>query len=83
MNDFLQALPWRLAALAGLVIGIVSFIGAQVDFWMGVERVAVAFALFFVLGCVARTLLIVATPGAIPRESSRPNSESSERVERG
>ena len=82
MNDFLQALPWRLAALAGLVIGIVSFIGAQVDFWFGVGRVAAAFALFFVIGSVARTLLIVATPENSPREGSSPASAASERTER-
>jgi len=79
MNGFLNTLPWRLASLAALVVGIVSLATGAADAWSGLERVAIAFVAFYLIGSVAKTLLVVGErsperhqtkPGAVPREGS-------------
>lgn len=61
MNDFLSALPWRLAALAALIVGGLSVFN-EVDTWVGLERCGIAFAAFWALGSFAKGLLHAAEP---------------------
>ena len=71
MNDFLSALPWRLAALAALIVGGLSAING-VDAWVGLERCGLAFAAFLALGNLAKGLLRATEPKRqvrVPRPS--------------
>jgi len=65
MNDFARRLPWRLAALAGLLIGGVSLAGGT-DPWQCLLRAAAAFALFGLLGMGLRALLEIGVPRKEP-----------------
>jgi len=56
MNPFVEHLPWRVAALAGLVVGGVSF-AAAVDVWTCLLRVGAAFVLFGLGGLALRSAL--------------------------
>lgn len=56
MTDFIERLPLRLAALAGLLVGAASvFAGA--DAWAALIRVGAAFFIFGILGLGLRALL--------------------------
>ncbi len=71
MTDFLERLPWRLGALAGLLVGAASLI-AGADPWPSLLRVGAAFLIFAGLGAALRALLRVAPP---PHPSeSKPSS---------
>ncbi len=56
MNPFVERLPWRVAALAGLIVGGVSF-AAAVDVWTCLLRVGAAFVLFGLGGLALRSAL--------------------------
>lgn len=62
MSDFLMALPWRLAAAAALIVGGVSFATGASDVWGVLTRVGIAFAAFFILGAIARSVLSATSP---------------------
>lgn len=56
MNYSIERLPWRIAALAGLLVGAIS--GASgTEIWHCLLRVGLAFALFFALGLALRAAL--------------------------
>ena len=56
MNHFVERLPWRIAAMAGLVVGAAS-LWAGTDFWISLLRVGGAFAAFGLAGLGLRALL--------------------------
>ncbi len=56
MNPSVEHLPWRIAAVAGLVVGAVS-LWAGVDLWVVLLRVALAFAAFGLGGLGLRAVL--------------------------
>ncbi len=56
MNLFAERLPWRIAALAGLLVGGIS-LAFGADPWVCLLRVGVAFALFGALGLGLRAVL--------------------------
>lgn len=56
MNHFVERLPWRIAALAGLVVGGIS-LAVGTDIWQSLLRVGEAFAVFGLGGLGLRALL--------------------------
>ena len=62
MNLFLERLPLRIAALAGLLVGAVSLAG-QVDLWVCLLRAGAAFVSFGLMGLGLRAVLL---PGGPP-----------------
>ena len=56
MNQFVERLPWRVAALAGLIVGAVS-LATGADAWTSIERVGAAFFGFALLGLGLRAVL--------------------------
>ena len=70
MNPFLEHLPWRVASLAGLMVGAIS-LATGTDAWACLMRVGAAFILFGALGVGLRTVLgqgvINSPPSASPR----------------
>ena len=66
MNQFVERLPWRIAALAGLVVGGVS-LAVGTDPWQSLLRVGVAFAVFGLAGMGLRALL---RPGRRRRDAA-------------
>ncbi len=56
MSDFVERLPWRLAALAGLLIGAAGLL-AGTDLWVSLLRVGAAGVVFGGLGVGLRALL--------------------------
>ena len=56
MNHFVERLPWRIAALAGLLVGAASWWGG-VDPWVCLLRVGGAFAVFGLMGLGLRASL--------------------------
>jgi len=56
MNDFLQGLPIRVASLAGLVVGVVSWYNGTTLIGC-LERIAIAIAIFGVLAVILRALI--------------------------
>lgn len=56
MNPFLEHLPWRVASLAGLMVGAIS-LATGADVWTCLLRVGAAFFLFGVLGLGLRAVL--------------------------
>lgn len=74
MTEFVERLPWRLAALAGLLVGATSLFGGT-DIWATLLRVGAAFAVFGLLGLGLRALLLSgikdappSTPQAVPKD---------------
>lgn len=65
MNLFAERLPWRIAALAGLLVGGIS-LASGADPWVCLVRVGVAFALFGALGLGLRAVLRAAPPPPPP-----------------
>ena len=61
MDDFVERLPWRIAALAGLLVGGVSW-WRGADLWVSLARVGVAFAVFWLLGWGLRAVMRPAAP---------------------
>ena len=56
MNHFVERLPWRIASLAGLLVGGISLLtGAEP--WTCLLRVGAAFAVFALAGFALRLLL--------------------------
>lgn len=83
MTDFIERLPLRLAALAGLLVGAASVL-AGVDAWVVLIRVGIAFAVFGGLGLGLRTILHEASPTAPhpPISTSEPqNSDTGGNVD--
>ena len=56
MNSSVEHLPWRIAAVAGLVVGAVS-LWAGTGLWVTLLRVGAAFAAFALLGLGLRAVL--------------------------
>ncbi len=56
MNQFVERLPWRVASLAGLMVGGISLAGG-VDAWGSLLRVGAAFLVFGLLGLGLRAVL--------------------------
>ncbi len=56
MNQFLERLPWRVAALAGLMVGAISLVRGA-DAWTSLLRVGAAFLLFGLFGLILRAAL--------------------------
>lgn len=56
MNPFLEHLPWRVASLAGLMVGAIS-LATGADVWVCLLRVGAAFFVFGVLGLGLRAVL--------------------------
>lgn len=56
MNHFVERLPWRIAALAGLLVGGVSWAGGA-DLWICLIRAAAAFVVFAFLGVILRNIM--------------------------
>ena len=65
MNPFAERLPWRIAALAGLLVGGIS-LAFGADPWVCLLRVGVAFALFGALGLGLRAVLRSSPPSPKP-----------------
>ena len=63
MNHFVERLPWRIAALAGLLVGGISLLTGA-DPWTSLLRVAAAFAVFGAAGFALR-LLLQTEPAAV------------------
>jgi hypothetical protein len=53
MNGFFFGLPWNLSALGALVV-LVTGIISGVDLWIALERGAVAFIVFWIVGLIGR-----------------------------
>ncbi len=68
MNLFLERLPLRIAALAGLLVGAVS-LARGIDLWIGLLRAGVAFLVFGLLGLALRSILL---PGGPPAGANGP-----------
>lgn len=56
MNLFVEHLPWRVASLAGLMVGAIS-LATGADVWICLLRVGGAFLLFGVIGLGLRAVL--------------------------
>ena len=56
MNQFLEHLPWRVASLAGLMVGAIS-LATGADIWACLLRVGAAFFLFGAFGLGLRAVL--------------------------
>jgi hypothetical protein len=56
MNPFVEHLPWRIAAVAGLVVGGVSLC-AGTGLWVTLMRVGVAFVIFALIGFGLQAIL--------------------------
>lgn len=56
MNPFVEHLPWRVASLAGLMVGAIS-LATGADVWTCLLRVGAAFFLFGALGLGLRAVL--------------------------
>lgn len=56
MNQFLEHLPWRVASLAGLMVGAIS-LATGADIWTCLLRVGAAFFLFGLVGLGLRAVL--------------------------
>lgn len=69
MTEFVERLPWRLAALAGLLVGATSLFGGT-DIWATMLRVGAASAVFGLLGMGLRALLLPSAQGT-PRPRAK------------
>ena len=70
MNHFVERLPWRIAALAGLLVGGIS-LWTGADPWTSLLRVGAAFAVFGAAGFGLRLLLQSAEASALPAAPGR------------
>ena len=70
MNHFVERLPWRIAALAGLLVGGISLL-TETDLWTILLRVAAAFGIFGAAGLALRFLLQSADTPAPPAVQGR------------
>ena len=70
MNNFdVEHLPWRVAALAGLIVGGISLAGGS-EIWTCLLRVGAAFLVFALAGLLLRAVMRL---GVDPPPSSRPS----------
>ena len=69
MNHF-AGLPWRIAALAGLIVGAISLLTGA-DPWTSLLRVSAAFAVFAAAGFALSFLLQAGTPPAQDHHSAQ------------
>ena len=76
-NDFVERIPTRLGALAGLLVGVISSVVAKADIWYTLTELAIAFAIFAALGMVLRSLLVQASTKA-PARREGPRIDSSD-----
>jgi hypothetical protein len=73
-NDFVERLPMRLGALAGLLVGMVSATIAKADLWFTMIEVGIAFVVFAAFGTVLRSLLAQMMANS-PPQAAAPNAE--------
>jgi hypothetical protein len=87
-DDFVDCIPMRLGAVAGLLVGLVSAFVANADVWFTLLEVGIAFLIFAALGTGLKSLLLqaakkppsrtqvrradAADPGARPEFSASP-----------
>lgn len=79
MNHFV-GLPWRIAALAGLLVGAIS-LGTGAGFWTCLLRVGAAFVVFGIAGYGLSLLLQTEPPSAgrhFDQRLDRPDSQTPE-----
>ena len=70
MNQFVEHLPWRVASLAGLMVGAIS-LATGADVWSCLLRVGAAFLCFGGVGLGLRAVLrqsVSVTPPSRPPE---------------
>ncbi len=70
MNPFLEHLPWRVASLAGLMVGAIS-LATGADVWACLLRVGAAFFLFGLFGLGLRAVLRQSAAAAPPAVDPR------------
>jgi hypothetical protein len=63
-----EHLPWRVAALAGLIVGGISLVSGS-DVWTCLLRVGAAFLVFALAGLLLRAVMRL---GVTPSSSGRP-----------
>ena len=68
-----EHLPWRVAALAGLIVGGISLAGGS-DVWTCLIRVGAAFLLFGLGGLMLRAVMQMGPAAPAPDENARPNN---------
>jgi len=73
MNPFLEHLPWRVASLAGLMVGAIS-LATGADAWACLLRVGAAFFLFGLLGLGLRAVLRQSAAAAPPPPAADPHA---------
>ena len=73
MNHF-SGLPWRIAALAGLIVGAISLLTGAGP-WTSLLRVSAAFAVFGAAGFALSFLLQAGTPPAQERHFDQSASD--------
>lgn len=71
MNSFFQHLPWRVASLAGLMVGAIS-LASGVDVWACLLRVCAAFVVFGAFGLGLRSVLQQSESVTPPKTSAHP-----------
>ena len=64
-----EHLPWRVAALAGLIVGGISLTGGS-DVWTCLLRVGAAFLVFALAGLLLRAVMRL---GVVPPSSGHPS----------
>jgi hypothetical protein len=74
MNHFI-GLPWRVAALAGLLVGGISLLSGAGP-WTCLVRVALAFAVFAAAGFGLQFVLLAEPPPAPGRSQPAPPEDS-------
>lgn len=75
MNHF-AGLPWRIAALAGLIVGAISLLTGA-DAWSSLLRVSAAFVVFGAAGFGLSLLLQAEPPAAQGRHFDQTTPEDS------
>jgi hypothetical protein len=74
MNPFLEHLPWRVASLAGLMVGAIS-LATGADVWACLMRVGAAFFLFGALGVGLRAVLRQSSAAPPPAGVGHPTAD--------
>ncbi len=81
-SDAFDALPWWLAALAALIVGVLTMASAG-DVWASLIRSGIAFVVFCVIGFIARQFLKATasrtgdrTHASLPETTDKPKTDS-------
>ncbi len=81
MNSFFQHLPWRVASLAGLMVGAIS-LASGVELWTCLLRVGAAFVVFGVFGLGLRSVLQQSASVTPPKTPPKPHPTADHRGQR-